>query len=114
LQIREIKETKDKPNIDDKQFEIFYLDNVYVNKEVQFQFMYANVIGGRGKLKKFNGKQWMFVIMDNKEEFHRYREEYGQVATLVFEKIGIYLRDTYNFNPECKVLIDSIDFCTTD
>jgi hypothetical protein len=110
VQIREIEETKDKPNIIDKQFEIEYLDNVYVHKLVRLQFMYANVLGGRGKLKKFNGKQWMVVIMDSKDEFHRYREEYEQVASLVFEKVGIYLRDTYSFNPECKVLIDSIDF----
>jgi hypothetical protein len=109
VQIREIKETKDKPNISDKQFEVFYLDNVYVHKEVQFQFMCANVIGGRGRLKKLNGKQWMMVLMDTKDEFHKYREEYGQVASLVFEKIGIYLMENYKFKPECKVLIDSID-----
>jgi hypothetical protein len=109
VQIREIEETRNKPNITDKQFEIEYLDNVYLHRLVRFQLIHANVLGGRGKTKQFNGLQKMFIVMDTKDEFIKGRKQYGEVACIVYEKIAEYLVKKYNYNPVAMILMDSVD-----
>jgi hypothetical protein len=109
VQIREVKQTRDKPKIEDKQFEIEYLDNVYLHRLVCFQLFHANVMVGRGKTKQFNGLQKMFVVMDTKDEFIKGRKQYGEVACMVYEKIADYLVKKYNYNPVAMILMDSVD-----
>jgi hypothetical protein len=110
VQIRELEITKDKPNIDDKQFEIEYVDNVFVHKLVRIHFMKVNVKGGRGRTKHMNGQQWMFIIMDSKSEFDKRRKAYAELSCMIHDKIGDYLADNYNYNTVgIPIIIDSME-----
>ncbi|PEQ90724.1 hypothetical protein CN481_16785 [Bacillus sp. AFS006103] len=111
VQIREHDETKDLPNLLEKRFEIEYLDKVYVNGLVCIDIININVQGYERKYgfkRKIDyGRQWMYVIKHN--DYVENRLKYGEVCSLIHEKIGVYLAREFRFNPVGGFLIDSMD-----
>jgi hypothetical protein len=111
VQIKEHTKTKELPNILDKRFEIEYLDNVYLNKLVCIDIINIPVkepVRKYGfKRLKDRGRMWMFVIKH--KDFVENRVKYGEVCSIIHEKIGEYLHNEYGLSPEGQFIIDSME-----
>ncbi|MGG1400194.1 hypothetical protein ABE288_20580 [Bacillus salipaludis] len=111
VQIREHEETKALSNLQEKRFEIEYLDNVYLNRLVCIDIINMPVKGhvrkyGFRRLKDF-GKMWMYVVKHH--DFDENRKLYGEVCSIIHEKIGEYLDKEYGLSPVGTFLIDSME-----
>jgi hypothetical protein len=111
VQIREHDETKSLHNLFEKRFEIEYLDLVYLNKLVCIDIINIPV---KGHVRKYGfkrlqdyGRMWMYVVKHN--DFVENRTKYGEVCSLIHEKISMYLKEEYGFPPTGKFIIDSMD-----
>lgn len=111
VQIKEHDETKEKPNLIGKRFEIEYLENVYLHKLVCIDLINIPVKGyerkfGRKKLKDF-GPHWMFVVKHS--DYAENNKKYGEVCSIIYEKIGEYLAKEFGLNPVGRFIVDSMD-----
>jgi hypothetical protein len=50
---------------------------------------------------------WMYVVKH--KDFAENREKYGEVCSLIHEKIGEYLEKNFGFNPVGNFIVDSTD-----
>ncbi|MEH7130713.1 hypothetical protein V7103_21185 [Neobacillus drentensis] len=111
VQIREHDETKALTNLQEKRFEIEYLDHVYLYKLVCIDIINIPVKGYERKYgfkrKKDFGPMWMYVIKHN--DYDENRKKYGEVCSLIHEKTVEYLSKEFGLNPVGGFLIDSMD-----
>jgi hypothetical protein len=111
VQLKEHDETKALTNLQEKRFQVEYLDHVYLNKLVCIDIINIPVKGherkyGFKRLKDY-GRMWMYVIKHN--DYDENREKYGEVCSIIHEKIGEFLEKEYGLSPVGTFIIDSID-----
>lgn len=111
VQIRESNETKSFTDIQEKRFEIEYLDNVYLNRIVCIDIINIPVQLQERKYGfkrlKDNGQMWMYVIKH--KDFDENRKKYGEVSRIVHEKIASYLEMEYRLNTVGTFIIEGMD-----
>jgi hypothetical protein len=111
VQIREHTETKSLAVLQEKRFEIEYLDHVYLNKLVCIDIINIPVkepVRKYGfKRLKDRGRMWMYVIKH--KDFDENRRKYGEVCTIIHEKLWDYLENEYGLSPVGTFIIDSME-----
>lgn len=109
VQIRKYNETRNFTNLIIKRFEIEidYLDNVYLQKLVSFDFINIKVEGQKqfpfGRRKQ-HGRCWMFIV--KKKDFDSYSRKYAEIACVVHDKISVFLSKEYGYIPG-PIIMDS-------